>query len=155
MVVLPVLTAKRNRPSCEISTQHGAVWPSAYGEPPIELRVPMDETLNADTEPLPLPSCAFETYRCLGLTGENSLPNGPAASAENGDPGAGVSRPSSPTAKLSMRHVAESVVPTSTPMRFVPVELNRMSPGLAVFGSSTVDPLSGTSRPPCVSLNPV
>jgi hypothetical protein len=38
MVVLPVLTANRKRPSCVISTQHGAVCASASGEPPMELR---------------------------------------------------------------------------------------------------------------------
>src|ERR1700736_3066822 len=101
MVVLAVLTVKRYRPSCEISTQQGAVWPSAYGEPPIELSVPPEVTLNADTEPFPAPPCAFDTYRCRGFTGENSLPNGPAAWAGNGDPSAGVSRPSSSTTKLS------------------------------------------------------
>ncbi len=79
MLVLPVLTANRYLPSGEISTQHGAVWPSAYGEAPIELSAPAVETLNADTDPFPAPPCALETYRWPGFVGENSLPNGPGA----------------------------------------------------------------------------
>ena len=43
---------------------------------------------NADTEPLFVPPCALDTYRWCGSVGENSLPNGPAASAGNGDPAA-------------------------------------------------------------------
>src|SRR6202035_5835418 len=84
MVVLAVFTVQRYRPSCEISTQHGAVWPSAKGEDPIELSAPPPVTLNADTVPLPAPACALETYRCAGFTGENSLPNGPSDWAGNG-----------------------------------------------------------------------
>src|ERR1700692_518747 len=103
MVVLAVLTVQRYTPSCEISTQHGAVWPSAKGEEPIELSAPALFTLKADTVPLPAPACALETYRWLGATGENSLPNGPADWAGNGEPAAGLIRPSSPTTKLSMR----------------------------------------------------
>jgi hypothetical protein len=39
------------------------------------------------------------------LVGRNSLPNGPTACDENGEHGAGVSRPSAPTEKLSMNDV--------------------------------------------------
>src|SRR5712692_1746405 len=69
MLVLPVLTANRCLPSCVTSTQHGAVWPSAYGDAPIELRAPAAETLKADTEPLPAPPCALETYSWAGFAG--------------------------------------------------------------------------------------
>src|SRR5579872_2545990 len=155
MVVLAVLTVKRKCPSCEISTQQGAVCASAYGDDPIELSTPPRDTLNADTEPFPAPPCAFETYRRWGATGENSLPNGPAACAGNGDPAAGVIRPLGSTTKLSMRNVLGSVVPTSTPTRFFPVALNRMSPGFAVFGSAKVEPLIGTRRPSSFKWNPV
>jgi len=139
MSVLPVFTVKRYLPSCEISTQHGAVRPSAKGEVPIGLKTPLCATWNAEIDPFPAPPCALETYSRDGFVGENSLPNGPAACAEKGEPGAGVSRPSSSTRKLSMRKVLGSVVPTSTPMRLAPAELKRMSPGLAVDGSGTVE----------------
>src|SRR5258708_4353198 len=155
MVVLAVLTVQRYAPSCEISTQQGAVWRSAKGEEPIELNAPAFVTLNAETEPLPAPPCAFEMYRCEGLAGENSLPKGPAAWAGNGEPAAGVSSPSDPTTKLSTRNVLATVVPTSTPMRLVPVELKRMSPGFAVAGRLSVDPGNGTRWPPGLSVNPV
>src|SRR2546430_17650403 len=105
----------------------------------MELRAPSLATLNAETDPLPAPPWALDTYRRVGLVGENSLPNGPAASAENGEPGAGVRRPSRPTRKLSMRKVLGSVVPTSTPIRLVPVELNSTSPGLAELRSVIVE----------------
>ena len=61
IVVLPVFTANRYRPSCEISTQHGAVCWSANGEPPIDFTFAFGFTENADTEPLPVPPCAFDT----------------------------------------------------------------------------------------------
>src|SRR5919204_1521722 len=61
MLSLPVLTAKRNWPSCEISTQHGAVWRSGNGDPSTELSEPSVATSNADTVPLPTPLWAFET----------------------------------------------------------------------------------------------
>src|ERR1700694_1378995 len=138
MVVLPVLTVNRYLPSCEISTQHGAVWWSAYGEAPMELKVPLWATLKAETDPLPPPPWAFETYRWPGFAGETSLPKGPSAWAANGEPLARVSRPCFPTTKLSMTEVLRSI-PTSMPMRLVPVELKRMSPGLASIGSVTVD----------------
>src|SRR5229473_1334857 len=121
----------------------------------MELSAPAFMTLNADTEPLPGPPCAFETYRSAGLTGENSLPKGPAAWAGNGEPAAGVISPLDPTTKLSMRNVLATVVPTSTPMRLVPVELNRMSPGFAVAGRLNVEPASGTRCPPSLSVKPV
>src|ERR1700694_3875178 len=103
MVVLAVFTAQRYAPSCEISTQQGAVWPSANGEDPIEVTEPLEVTLKAEPEPLPAPPCAFDTYRWCGATGENSLPNGPAAWAGNGEPAAGVRRPASSAPKVSMR----------------------------------------------------
>ena len=155
MVVLPVFTVNRYRPSWEISTQQGAVSPSAKGEPVIDFTFAFGFTENADTDPLSVPPCAFDTYRWCGSAGENALPNGPAASAGNGEPAAGVSRPSAPTMKLSIRNVLGSVVPTSTPIRFLPVPLNRMSPGRAVGGSGIVEPASGVRRPSSASLNPV
>ena len=91
----------------------------------------------------------------MGSAGENSLPNGPAASAANGEPGAAVSLPLRPTSKLSIRNVLGSVVPTSTPINVDPVELNRMSPGFAVLGSGNVEPGIGDRCPPALSVNPV
>src|SRR5436190_15286030 len=121
----------------------------------MELKAPLLVTLKADTEPLAVPPWALDTYKRVGLVGENSLPNGPAASAENGEPGAGVRRPSRPTRKLSMRKVLGSVVPTSTPIRLVPVELNSTSPGLAELGSGIVELAIGVRCPPAFSVNPV
>src|ERR1700722_5871626 len=40
MLGCAVFTANRNRPSCEISPQHGAVCRSANGELPIDVSVP-------------------------------------------------------------------------------------------------------------------
>ena len=116
---------------------------------------PLRETLNADTVPLAPPAWALETYRWAGFVGENSLPNGPADWAANGDPVAGISRPLGLTVKLSISQVLESPVPTSTPIRLVPVELKRMSPGLAVLGSEKVDPGIAMSLPSGLSLKPV
>src|SRR5438132_94783 len=121
----------------------------------MEETAPPRETLNADTVPLPLPACAFETYRWDGFVGENSLPKGPADCAANGEPGAAASRPLGLTVKLSISQVLESPVPTSTPIRLVPVELKRMSPGLAVLGSGKVDPGIAMSRPSGLNLKPV
>src|SRR5579872_1841380 len=119
------------------------------------VRTPWRPTWNAETVPLPAPAWALETYRREGLAGENSLPNGPADWASNGEPGAGVMRPPGRTVKLSMRNVLGSVVPTSMPIRFVPVELNRTSPGFAVAESAKVEPGIATRRPVRVSRNPV
>src|ERR687888_1618552 len=105
MLLLPVLTAKRKRPSCEISTQHGAVWRSGKGDPSIPLSEPSVATVNADTVPFPAPLWAFETNTCEGFVGRNSLPNGPAPRAANGEPGAASSRPPRLTAKLSISDV--------------------------------------------------
>src|SRR6185437_10917994 len=135
MLPLAVLTVKRKRPSCEISTQHGAVWKSGNGDAPIEVSVPSAATPNAETVPLPAPSCAFETNTCVGSTGLNSLPNGPAPWATNGEPGAAVRRPSGPTRKLSIRDVF-----TRTPSRRVPSPLKRTSPDDERSGSDTVEP---------------
>src|SRR5450755_2804976 len=145
-----VLTANRNLPSWVISTQHGAVCRSANGEDPIELNVPSDPTRNAETVPLPAPPWAFETYSSAGFVGRNSLPNGPGPCAANGEPAAGVRRPSAPTEKLSI-----CAVPTRVPARLVPVPLNRTSPGEALSGSATVESASGRRRPPRVSRKPV
>src|SRR5438034_10364233 len=125
------------------------------GEPVIDLTFAFGLTEKADTDPLPAPPWAFDTYTWCGSVGENSLPKGPAASAGKGDPAAGVSRPSARTMKLSIRNVLGSVVPTSTPIRFLPVPLNRMSPGSAVAGSDTVESASAVSRPSSASVNPV
>src|SRR5207237_7756826 len=143
MLLLAVLTVKRNCPSCEISTQHGAVWKSANGDEPIDVSVPSDATSKAETVPLPVPSWAFETNTCVGSVGRNSLPNGPAPCAANGDPGAAERRPSGWTAKLSISDVL-----TRTPSRRVPSPLNSTSPGEDPSGSGTVDPARGRRRPP-------
>src|SRR5205085_9760600 len=124
------------------------------GEPAIDFNLAFGFTENADTEPLFVPPCAFETYRWCGSVGENSLPNGPAASAAKGDPAAAVRRPSAPTRKLSIRNVLGPVPPTSMPTRFFPVPLNRMSPGSAVGGRGTVEFDSGVNRPSSLSVNP-
>src|SRR2546423_1955053 len=150
MLLLAVLAVKRNRPSWEISTQHGAVWKSANGDEPIDVSVPSEATSNAETVPFPAPSCAFETNTCVGSVGRNSLPNGPAPWAANGEPGAAARRPSGSTAKLSISDVL-----TRTPRRCVPSPLKRTSPGEDPSGSGTVDPASGRSRPPGLSVNPV
>src|SRR5438445_5762115 len=101
-----------------------------------------------------MPPWALDTYRREGSAGENSLPNGPAACAAYGEPAAAINRPSSPTVKLSIRNVLGSVVPTSTPMRFVPVGLKRMSPGLAVLGSGIVEPGRAVRWPPALKVKP-
>ena len=61
IVVLPVFTVNRYRPSWEISTQHGAVWPSGNGEPVIDFSFAFGLTEKADTDPLFVPPWAFET----------------------------------------------------------------------------------------------
>src|SRR3954452_5117690 len=105
MVPDPVFTVNRNSPSRVISTQHGAVWTSANGDAPIDESAPSAATLNAETVPLPVPPWAFETNSWLESVGRNSLPNGPAPCAANGEPAAAVRRPSRPTLKLSIHHV--------------------------------------------------
>src|SRR5205823_5184451 len=124
MLPLAVLTVNRKWPSWLISTQHGAVCRSGNGEDPIDVSVPSLATLNAETVPAPDPPCAFETKSWLGSVGRNSLPKGPGPCAAEGEPGATVSRPSAPTAKLSISDVA-----TRTPTRLVPSPLKRTSPG--------------------------
>src|SRR5262249_15986955 len=140
----------RKRPSWVISTQHGAVWWSANGEAPIELSVPSPATLNAETVPASGPPWAFETNSWLESVGRNSLPNGPGPCAGNGEPGAAVGRPSSPTAKPSM-----SDAPTRPPTKIAPSPLNRMSPGDEPFGNETVESGSGRRRPLGSSVKPV
>src|ERR1700733_226945 len=142
MVPDPVLTANRWRPSGLIVTQHGAVCWSATGELPIEVSTPAPESVNAETVPSPVPLCALDTNSWLGLVGRNWLPNGPTPWAVNGEPGAAVSRPLSPTVKLSICEV-----PTRVPTSLVPVPLKSTSPGWAAAGSATVDPGTGVRLP--------
>src|SRR4029077_17785812 len=92
----------------------------------------------------------LETNSWSGLGGRNSLPNGPRPWAVNGDPGALVNRPSKPTGKLSI-----SEVPTSVPIRLVPVPLNRTSAGAALEASERVDPGIENRRPLNPSRKPV
>src|SRR5439155_25823553 len=120
MLLLAVLTVKRNWPSWLISTQHGAVWKSGNGDDPIDVNVPSLASPNAETVPLLAPPWALETKSCVESVGRNSLPNGPGPCAANGESGAGVSRPSAPTVKLSIREV-----PTRVPTKRVPSSLKR------------------------------
>src|SRR6266849_10650948 len=55
MLLLAVLTVKRNCPSWLISTQHGAVWKSGKGDEPIDVSVPSLPSLKDETVPLPVP----------------------------------------------------------------------------------------------------
>jgi len=147
----PVFTVNRNWPSWVISIQHGAICLSANGDAPIEVSVPSWESVYAEMVPLSgAVLWALETNSWSGLVGRNSLPNGPRPWAVNGDPGALVSRPSKPTVKLSI-----SEVPTSVPIRLVPVPLNRTSAGAALEASETVDPGIENRRPLNPSRKPV
>src|SRR4029077_2541952 len=105
MLLLAVLTVNRKRPSWLISTQHGAVCLSANGDSPIELSVPSPATLNAETLPASAPLWVCDTNCWLGSVGLNSRPNGRAPGAAKVEPAAAVSRPSAPTAKLSISEV--------------------------------------------------
>src|ERR1700748_681597 len=139
----PVFTVNRNWPSWVISIQHGAICLSANGDAPIEVSVPSWESVYAEMVPLSgAVLWALETNSWSGLVGGTSLPNGPRPWAVNGDPGALVSRPPKPTVKLSI-----SEVPTSVPIRLVPVPLNRTSAGAALEASETVDPGIENRRP--------
>src|SRR5213078_3892997 len=138
MLLLAVLTVKRNCPSWLISTQQGAVWKSGNGDDPIDVSVPLLPSLKAETVPLLVPPWAFDTNSWVGSVGRNSLPNGPGPCAANGEPGAAVSRPLPSTVKLSI-----SVVPTRVPTSLVPSPLKRMSPGEDPSGSGTVEPAIG------------
>src|SRR5438132_4687808 len=149
MLLLAVLTVKRNCPSWLISTQHGAVWKSGKGDEPIDVSVPSLPSLKAETVPLPAPPCALETNSCVAFVGRNSLPNGPGPCAGNGELGAAVSRPSVPTVKLSI-----SEVPTRAPTSLVPSPLNSTSPGEEPSGRGTVEPASGRRWPPGLSVKP-
>src|SRR5919204_3689620 len=103
MVPDAVFTVNRNWPSRVISTQQGAVWLSANGDPATGVSVPLRESVNAETVPVPAPTLwALDTNSWSGLAGRNSLPNGPRPWALNGDPGAACSRPPRPTVKLSI-----------------------------------------------------
>ena len=137
--MLAVLTANRCLPSWEISTQHGAVWPSANGESPIGVRVASLETRKAETLPASAPSCALETKSCRGFVGRNALPNGPTRWAAKGEPGAAMSRPKGPTRKLSMNY-GPALGPTRVAISALPSPLSRIWPGMASSGSATVEP---------------
>src|SRR6266566_4226055 len=149
MVPDPVFTVNRNWPSWLISTQHGAVWLSANGEDPIGVSVPLAESANADTVPVPV-LWALDTNSWPGLVGRNWLPNGPRPWAGKGDPGAAVSSPPEPTVKLSIREV-----PTRVPASLVPSPLNSTSPGCEPSGSATAEPATGARRPLGPSRKPV
>src|SRR5919204_4368413 len=138
MLLLAVLTVKRNWPSSLISTQQGAVWRSGNGDELIEVRAPSLPSLKAETDPLPGPSWALDTNSWAGSVGRNSLPNGPKPWAANGEPGAAVNRPSAPTTKLSI-----SELPTLVPTSLLPSPLKRTSPGVEPSGRGTVEPASG------------
>src|SRR6185312_2191727 len=138
------------RPSRLISTQHGAVCPLGNGEPPIELSTPCGPSSNADTVPAPAPPWAFDTNTWSGLTGLNSLPNGPGPWAAKGDPGAACRPPRQSMVKLSICEV-----PTRVPTSLVAVELMRTSPGCAVSGRLNVAPGMGRSRPSRAHAKPV
>ena len=47
-----MFTVNRNWPSWLISTQHGAIWSSANGEPLTDESLPLGLSLNAETVPL-------------------------------------------------------------------------------------------------------
>ena len=51
MVPDAVFTVNRNRPLCEISTQHGAICRSGNGEAPIDVSVPLGESRKAEIVP--------------------------------------------------------------------------------------------------------
>src|SRR6266566_850847 len=73
-----VFTVNRNWPSWVISTQHGAIWPSANGEPATGDSVPSAESVNAETVSLSVAVLwALETNSWPGSADRNSLPNGP------------------------------------------------------------------------------
>ena len=150
MLELAVLTANRYRPSWLISTQHGAVWRSANGDEPIEVRAPLSAAEKADTVPLPAPPCAFETNNWVGFVGLNSLPKGPSPWAVYGEPGAAVSFPFAPTEKLSISDVL-----TRTPTSRLPVLLKSTSPGDEPSGNANVESASGRRCPPRFSVKPV
>src|SRR5438128_109217 len=150
MLLLAVLTVKRNWPSWLISTQQGAVWKSGKGDDPIDVRVPSLATLKAETVPLLAPPWALETNSWVGSVGRNSLPNGPGPCAGKGEPGAAVRRPSPPTLKLSISDVL-----TRAPTSPVPSPLKRTSPGEEPSGNGIVEPASGRRWPAGLSVKPV
>src|SRR5271157_4742855 len=146
-----VFTVNRNWPLWVISTQHGAIWSSANGEPLTGDSLPLRWSRNAEIVPLSgAVLWALDTNSWFGLAGLNSLPNGPRPWAGNGDPGAAVSRPPEPTVKLSIREG-----PTSVPASLVPVLLNSTSPGAAAEASVTVDPGMRNRWPPKLRRKPV
>src|SRR6476646_335606 len=137
-----------------MATQHGAVWLSANGEPEIASSVPSAPTSYTDTEPAFAPSCALDTKSWLPWIGENVLPNGPIRCAPNGEPGAGVSRPSLPMLNPS-RYEGPALGPTRVATSSRPSGLIRTWPGSALSGRSKVDPATCLRCPPASSRNPV
>src|SRR5882757_1022406 len=139
----PVFTVNRYLPSWLISTQHGAVCPSAYGEDPMGDRWPKKLSRYAETVPRPAPLCALLTNSCEGRAGENSAPSGPRPCPVNGDPFAASRRPPGSTTKLSICEV-----PVRVPTRWSPVALKNTSPRPAASGTETVEPGIAVRRPP-------
>src|SRR5580704_13261091 len=135
MLGTAVFTVNRYRPLWVISIQHGAVWRSGNGDPPMGAKAASADTWNTDTVPLLAPPWALDTNSWAGLVGRNSLPNGPGPWAARGESGAATSSPSGSTVKLSIRDV-----PARAPARWVPVLLNRTSSGWEPLGSVTVEP---------------
>ena len=74
--MLPVLTVKRYEPSCEISTQHGAVWKSANGDEPMDVYNYGRENIEFPHEPTSdqfFSESQFESYRALGRHAINKI----------------------------------------------------------------------------------
>src|SRR5450631_290045 len=98
----PVFTVNRYLPLWLITTQHGAVCPSAYGEDPIGESWPDKLSRYADTVPRPAPLCALLTNSCEGLAGENAAPSWPRPCPVKGEPLAASRWPPGSTSKLSI-----------------------------------------------------
>ena len=82
------------------------------------------------------------------------MPNGPILWAGNGDPGAAVSRPSSPIRNPS-RYDGPEPGPTRVPTRRRPLGLISTCPGIALLGSANVESAMGVRRPPALRRKPV
>ena len=118
-----------------ISTQQGAVCPSAYGEDPTGDSWPEKLSRYADTVPRPAPLCALLTNSGAALAGGNSAPSWPRPCPVKGEPLAASSWPPGSTTKLSIWEV-----PVRVPMRWSPVALKNTSPRPASSGTVTVVP---------------
>jgi len=88
-----------------ISTQQGAVCPSAYGEDPTGDSWPEKLSRYADTVPRPAPLCALLTNSGAALAGGNSAPSWPRPCPVKGEPLAASSWPPGSTTKLSICEV--------------------------------------------------